>query len=413
MISEQAVYLIVAALWMIAALHAAYSFWDGLQFNKFVDHALRRDDVVDVDGDDVPRVVVIMPCKGVDEKLHETVRKLASQTLRPARVIFTLESRNDPAWTALEAWAADWAQIDYAFVEAGLAEHRGQKVHNLLAAVDRVGKDVDVIVFLDSDAVPGHDWLAHLVAPLKDKSIGVATGYRWYTALGGVAAGVRCAWNAATASLLADERLNFCWGGSMAIRREGFASMRVRDYWDGALSDDYQLTRAVRDAGLRIRFVPRAIVASSDRTTLGGFLEFARRQMIITRICHPALWRSGFLLIVNLTIGGLAVAALTICGLAGWYGTRTAGWLALAGWVVIMALAGARAVARQAALRRLLSPPDISWRDFAWDVGSTLSFGGGLHMNLFLSSIGKRRIWWRDTEYEMISASETRIVGRR
>ena len=74
---------------------------------------------------------------------------------------------------------------------------------------------------------------------------------------------------------------------------------------------------------------------------------------------------------------------------------------------------GARAVARQAALRRLLSPPDISWRDFAWDVGSTLSFGGGLHMNLFLSSIGKRRIWWRDTEYEMISASETRIVGRR
>lgn len=413
MISEQTVYLIVVALWMIAALHAAYSFWDGLQFNKFVDQALRRDDVVDVNGPDTPRVAVIMPCKGVDEKLHKTLEKLAAQTLRPAKVIFTLESRNDPAWSALEGWARDWQSIAYEFVEAGLADHRGQKVQNLLAAVERVGDDIDVIVFLDSDAVPGNDWLAHLVAPLRDASVGVSTGYRWYTAIGGIAAGVRCAWNAATASLLADERLNFCWGGSMALRREAFASMKVREHWDGALSDDYQLTRATRDAGKRIVFVPRAIVASTDRTTLAGFLEFARRQMIITRICHPALWRSSFLFIVNLTIGGLAVAALTVCGLAGWYGTRTAGWLALAGWLAIMALAGARAVARQLALRRLLSPPDLTWRDFAWDLGATLSFGGGLHMNLFLASIGKRRIWWRNTQYEMVSASKTRIVQRR
>ncbi|HPF37040.1 MAG TPA: glycosyltransferase [Phycisphaerae bacterium] len=413
MISELSVYWIVAALWLLAALHAAYSFWDGLKFNRFVGDALRRDDCVDVKGGDVPRVAVIMPCKGVDEKLHETMRKLAAQTLRPARVIFTLESRNDPAWKALEGWASEWRGLAYEFVEAGLAEHRGQKVHNLLAAEARVGDDIDVVVFLDSDAVPGDDWLAHLVAPLRDERVGVSTGYRWYTAFGGLAAGVRCAWNAATASLLADERLNFCWGGSMALRREAFASMRVRDYWNGALSDDYQLTRAVRDAGLTIRFVPRAIVASGDRTTLSGFLEFARRQMIITRICHPALWMSGFMLIVNLTIGGLAVAGLTIAGLAGWYGTRTAGWLALAGWLVIMALAGARAVARQVALRRLLSPPDLTWRDFAWDVGSTLSFGGGLHMNLFMASIGKRRIWWRDTQYEMVSPAETRIVSRR
>ncbi len=413
MMSEQTVYLIVIAFWSLAALHAGYSLWDGFRFNKFVNDALRRDDVVDVDGTDVPRVAVIMPCKGVDEKLHETVRKLSAQTLRPARVIFTLESKNDPAWSALEGWASEWQDIAHEFVEAGLATDRGQKVHNLLAAEQRVGEDIDVIVFLDSDAVPGEDWLAHLVAPLADDAIGVSSGYRWYTASGGIAAGVRSAWNAATASLLADERLNFCWGGSMAIRRDRFESLDVRRYWDRALSDDYQLTRAVRDAGLRIRFVPRAIVASSDQTTYRGFMEFARRQMIITRICHPALWRSGFLLLVNLTLGGIAVAAMTIAGLAGWFGTTTAGWLALAGWAFIMALAGARAWARQIALRKLMSPPDLTWRDFAWDVGSTISFGGGMHMNLFLSSIGRRRIWWRDTQYEMVSADETRIIERR
>lgn len=90
-----------------------------------------------------------------------------------------------------------------------------------------------------------------------------------------------------------------------------------------------------------------------------------------------------------------------------------AGWLGLAGWLSVTGLVACRAAARQIALRRLLGPPDLGWRDFAWDVGSTLSFGGGLHLHLFLASIGRRRFWWRDTEYEMTGPDTTRILRRR
>lgn len=411
MTTEQVVYLIVALLWLSAAIHAAWSFIDGLKFNRFIRDALN--DPSNKNPDPAPRVAVIMPSKGVDEKLHDTVARLSTQTLLPTRVIFTLESRDDPAWTALQTWAAEFPKLNCEFVEAGLAEHRGQKVHNLLAAVESIGDDIDAIVFLDSDAVPGNDWLAEIVAPLSDDSVGVATGYRWYTASGGIAAGVRCAWNAATASLLADERLNFCWGGSMAIRRDRFESLNVRGYWDRALSDDYQLTRAVRDAGLSIRFVPRAIVASDDATTLTGFWEFARRQMIITRICHPALWRSSLVQILNLTAGAGATFLLMLAAWIGWFGSATTFYLGLAGWLTVTFLAAARAASRQVALRRILSPPDLTWRDFVWDVGSILSFGGGLHMNLFLASIGRRRFWWRNIEYEMTGPGETRILQRK
>jgi len=413
MTPEHVVYLIVFVLWLSAVIHAARSFVDGLKFNRFVRDAIRNAPSAGGDPGAAPRVAVVMPCKGVDEKLHDTVMRLSKQTLIPARVIFTLESRDDSAWSALQSWTSDLDQLTCEFVEAGLAEHRGQKIHNLLAAVKRVGDDIDIIVFLDSDAVPGDDWLTHLIAPLSNEDVGAATGYRWYTASGSLAAGVRSAWNAATASLLADERLNFCWGGSMAIRRDRFESLNVGRYWQRALSDDYQLTRAVRDAGLRIRFVPQAIVASDDATTLRGFWEFARRQMIITRICHPALWRSSFLLIMNLTAGGLASFVLMIGGFAGFFGSKRVAWLGLAGWLSITCLAAARAAARQLALRRLLKPPALTWRDFLWDVGSTLSFGGGLHLNLFISSIGRRRFWWRDTRYEMIAPDETRILKRR
>ena len=408
---ESVVYVVVFLLWLSAVGRAGYVFVDGLKFNRFIRDALQARPQTSKAA--AWRVAVIMPCKGVDEKLRETLVRLHGQTLPPARVIFVLESADDPAWAALKSWAATLPNLNGRFVEAGLAQHRGQKVHNLLAAVDAAGDDVDVYVFLDSDAVPGPDWLDALVAPLADDTVGVTTGYRWYTASGGVAAGARCAWNAATASLLADESLNFCWGGSMAIRRDRFHDLKVRAYWDGALSDDYQLTRAVRDAGLTIRFVPQALVASSDATSLGGFWEFARRQMIITRICHPALWRAGFGLIVHLTVGALAPFALAIAALTGIFGTAMAGWLGLAGWLSVTGLVACRAAARQIALRRLLGPPDLGWRDFAWDVGSTLSFGGGLHLHLFLASIGRRRFWWRDTEYEMTGPDTTRILRRR
>ncbi|HKQ47033.1 MAG TPA: glycosyltransferase [Phycisphaerae bacterium] len=358
-----------------------------------------------------PRVAVILPCCGVDERLHQTVGRLGCQNYADYEIIFTLESEEDPAYEAIGRWTADWTLVRHRRVVAGLTQQRSQKIHNLLAAVEQVSPDREVLVFLDSDAVPSADWLGHLVAPLNDEAVGAATGFRWYCASGGIANGLRSVWNAASVTLIRDEQRNFCWGGATAVRLDRFKSLDIARRWSHALSDDYQMTRAVRDAGLIIRFVPQALIPSHDRTTLRGFFEFARRQLIITRVCAPDIWRTGLLLCTVFVFGGSAAAVLFFLCLLGWFGSMTAGWWAFAGWMVVMLLTLALVTFRQLAVRQILGPPDVTWKDAAWDIAG-IFFAGMLHQSVFASSIGTRRFAWRNTVYEMISPDETRVIGR-
>ncbi len=404
---EQAIYLIVFLLWSSATLQGAVALLGGVRFLRYVRTAVERAGELFEPGGKLlyqPRVTIILPCCGVDEKLSQTIRALANLSYDDYEIIFTFESVEDPAYEPIGRWTADWQRPRARRVVAGLAEERGQKTHNLLAAVGEVGADREVLVFLDSDVVPHRSWLGYLVAPLRTEAVGAATG--------SVAAGVRCAWNAATVSLLDDEKRNFCWGGSTAMRRCDFETFDVARYWEHALSDDLQLTRAIRDAGRLIRFVPQAMVSSPDRTTLMEFWRFARRQVIITRICGREVWRSGLILCVNMITGGVAVAVLFAVGLFGWFGSRTSMYAALCGWVVITVLAGGKAVLRQMALRLVLKPPELTWRDMWWDVFGTLFLAGPVHLNLILSTLWTRRIVWRQTEYELVSAEETRVLGR-
>ena len=416
MTMEVYIYLAVGLMCLLTCVQGAWALWGGVRFHRYVAAMLAgAKDLRTAAGvfKYQPKVAVILPCCGVDEKLEHTISALAAQNYADYEVIFTFESKDDSAYAAINAWTRPWTRPPQRRVVAGLADCRGQKIHNLLAAVEQVSPDREVFVFLDSDAVPGPDWLGHLVAPLGDQTVGAATGYRWYGATGGLASGLRCAWNAATVTLLDDERLNFCWGGATAIRRETFEVLGVARRWSRALSDDYQMTRAVRDGGLRIRFVPQALVSSLDRTTLRAFWQFARRQVLITRVCAPAIWRAGLLLTSNFVAGSTAAAALFISAALGWFGSRAAMWAALAVGVLILLLAAGKSTLRQLALRKVLRPPDLTWRDFLWDVLGTIAISGTLHLGLFAASLSSRRVVWRNTEYELVSADETRVLGRK
>ena len=96
--------------------------------------------------------------------------------------------------------------------------------------------------------------------------------------------------NAAVATLAGPKRRNHAWGGGMAIMHKKLIEFGVEQMWEGALSDDYQLSRAVNRSGFRIYFVPRCLVASPVSYTWRTLFSFARRQYLITRIHAPWLW---------------------------------------------------------------------------------------------------------------------------
>ena len=78
----------------------------------------------------------------------------------------------------------------------------------------------------------------------------------------------------------------------------------------------------------------------------------------------------------------------------------------------ILATVVAKAAFRQHAVRRILHPPDIGPWDRWADLG-VVSFSGLMFTTLFLSTLTTRRFFWRNIEYEMVSADQTRVLSRR
>src|SRR5215471_15604026 len=112
-----------------------------------------------------PRVAVVVAVKGHEHEFDGFLAGLFAQDYPAWRVIFTVESADDAAVPAIEAYRSrfpDKAML----VVAGLGRDEGQKTTNLRAAVDRLTAADEILVLADADIWPEPEWLARLVGPL-------------------------------------------------------------------------------------------------------------------------------------------------------------------------------------------------------------------------------------------------------
>ena len=348
-----------------------------------------------------PSVALLVPCCGDEKGLEENLRALVRQDYEALEVIFIVEDGSDLAVPIIERVLGSESRSGE-IVVAGPAERRGQKIHNLIAGLERA-RDAEVFAFADSDGRPDSGWLAHLVSPLREPRVGVASSYRFYLPEpGSLASVLRSAWNAGVLTLLGEHDRNFAWGGSMAIRRETFVEAKVEDAWQGALSDDYALTHAVRRAGYYVKFVPRSIVPSRGRVKLTELLRWCARQMAITRVYWPNLWR----------IGGGSQVAFVLFLIAGSMAAAfgNVGAAVLLGVVLLLSWLSGGIRAR--AVRLLL--PEWSAELRRYDCAYVLLAPAASFITVygFVSSALSRRIEWRGKVYEMRSPSDTLLLGQ-
>jgi ceramide glucosyltransferase len=400
---------------LLFCFFAAISIWlgfvslrGGVRFARYLQAELVKDAP-----DFTPFVSVFVPCRGLDAGLSENITAIFNQHYPLFEIVFVTDSRDDPALQIIdearrsfESEAGPTMQV----VISGPAVDSGQKVHNLRVAVSEADPNSEAFVFVDTDARPGSDWLASLVRPLQDRSMGAATGYRWFVPVkGGLASHLRAVWNSSIASALgAAEKKNFCWGGSTAIRRETFERIKVTERWRGTVSDDFAMTAALNAAGLPIKFVPQCLTPSFEDCTLRELFEFTNRQMKITRAYAAHLWKGvlvGSALFALVFLGGLVlVSARAILGLS--FATP------LFLLAVIFVMGAMKAHLRLAAVR--LAIPDARLRS----VGTTLAhltlwpLASLLYLYNSLAAAVSRRILWRGITYELKSASETVIIRR-
>jgi cellulose synthase/poly-beta-1,6-N-acetylglucosamine synthase-like glycosyltransferase len=271
-----------------------------------------------------------------------------------------------------------------------------------------VSQESEVFVFVDSDARPAENWLRDLIAPLRDEKIGAATGYRWFISKKfGLVSEMRSAWNASIASALgANQKSNFCWGGSTAIRRETFEKLRMREKWRGTLSDDFAVTRAMKDADLAICFVPQALTASIESCTFRELLEFTTRQMKITRVYAPHLWKQSFTgaFLFNLVfVWGMLIIILNPANTVSF-------WFALISIILISAFSTGKAWLRLKAVKLVLRDYEKDLKKQFWTQNTLWIFSPALFLYNCICALLSRRILWRGIAYELKSPQETVII---
>jgi ceramide glucosyltransferase len=355
---------------------------------------------------DVPATLIV-PFRGLDPGLEENLRAIFRLDYHDLQILLVTDDSADASVPLLEKLRTEHPERGSKLLFAGRATARGQKVHNLLYALGHVRKESRVVAFADSDGRPERGWLRNLVAGLADPRVGVTTGYRWYVPQQGNSASVlRSIWNASIATLLDERAPAFAWGGAMALRGETLEQVRIAEYWDGALSDDYAVTRAVKDHGLLIRFEPRCLVFSHEDCNWRELLDWSFRQLAITRVYQPSLWRLAWLseLLGGVTFwGGLALAAATVLSGA------ALGQAALLAGLILVAW-GARAAKGRLRLEAVDTLFPAEGRQLRRYQAAYL-FWGPLASLLTLVGLVRsaltREIVWRGVRYRMVSPNET------
>ncbi len=215
-------------------------------------------------------VSVLKPVRGLDPGFYENIRSHAVQKFPEFEILFGVSDPGDPAVAEIERLRLEYPDAAIRLVRSSTPAANG-KVGVLadLAAAARY----PVLLVNDSDIRVEPDYLARVTAPLEDPHVGIVTClYRARAAsLAGRFEAVGIAADFAPSVLVA--RLigisEFALGSTMAFRRSelerigGFAA--IADY----IADDYQLSRRIRELGLRVHLSTYVVETSVPDGTWG------------------------------------------------------------------------------------------------------------------------------------------------
>jgi hypothetical protein len=262
-----------------------------------------------------PAAAILVAVKGRTSTTDACFDRLSRLAYPHFRIIVAVETEDDPAVAPIRALQAD-RPGKFTLVVAGLAVRGGQKVANLLAALDAIEPEDEIIVFTDADTLPDALWLSRIVSGIVDSGYGAVTGYRWMVPSDGRLASAVVA--AANTSIVTLPRLpnpfNLCWGGTMALERETLDAIDIRRYWRDALSDDLQMTRALHDHGVKIYSPRQSLLLSPVTFDWASAGAFGVRQYRLLFWHFPGLWYFAALLLLTPILSCLLAIALAFSG---------------------------------------------------------------------------------------------------
>ena len=393
---------LLTALALLALVANALSLAQGVRFRGRVRRALR----VSL-GAFLPPAVLLLPVRGLDEGFDENVRAILRQSYPAYRIVVIGDREDEPALARLREVARDTLRVPVSSLVAD-PEGLGGKVNALRTALRGLGSGDEVVVFVDADIRPGPDWLRQLVQPLADVTVGVSTSFRWYVPARSTFWSVlRSEWNAVSANVLFDPGRTYAWGGSCAVRAEHLPQLRLEERWRSVLSDDLVLTRAVREAGLKIAYAPAALVPTVEDATRRACVDWCLRQMTMAVLYFPRL--RAYAASAFAVFNGAVVLGLLSLVLVGSFGPIFLAPAAL--FLVTLPVTIAKASLRRRAF--LSAAPDVAarWRVPPWRSALAALAVPWLMMWGLVRTRRPTVVVWRGRRYDVRDPYDVRLLA--
>lgn len=204
-------------------------------------------------------VTVLKPICGPDPNLYENLRSFCQQAYPQYQMMFGVSDAADPAIPIIERVIADFPNLDLGLVVDDRLIGTNFKVSSLANMLGLA--KYDILVIADSDMRVQPDYLRTIVAPFENADVGAVTCLYKGSPVGGLASAIGAMfineWFLPSVLVaLTFEKLRYCFGASIAVRREALEAIGGFEALAYDLADDYLLGKLISERGYRIHLAP-------------------------------------------------------------------------------------------------------------------------------------------------------------
>jgi ceramide glucosyltransferase len=334
-----------------------------------------------------PPVTILKPLCGAEPETYECLRSFCDQQYPQFQIVFGIADATDPVAAIVERLQREYPNIDLELCIDRRQHGGNRKVSNLVNMMPLVRHEV--LVISDSDVFVAEDYLARMVGPLTDRSVGIVT----CTYQGRPRSGF---WSLLASLFINDWFIpsvrvaalggsrSFAFGATIAIRSEVLSSIGGFKSIANQLADDYQLGEMTRRAALRTVLSDVVVETVVSEITFIQLVRHELRWLRTIRSVNPHGYRFLFL-----TFGFPIVALGSVLAERS---TATIAMLALT--TVARLLLHLRARRPGSPLAQVLLLP---LRDL-------------LSLGLWGWSFVTRRVRWRDSHFHIARDGSVRVV---
>jgi ceramide glucosyltransferase len=237
-----------------------------------------------------PAITVLKPVHGMDSQLYDNLRSFCEQDYPEYQVVFAAADQNDPAVAVVRRLIGELPERDLSLVTSDREIGSNRKISNVANAYALAKHDM--IVIADSDMRVGPDYLTQVAAGFEEKGVGAVTCLYVGVPSGDLASKLGSMFinESFLPSVLVALRLQdlkFCFGATMAMRRQALDDIGGFEALASYLADDYMLGKLVSDRGYKVNLAPYVVKNVVFEPDLKSLLHHELRWSRTVRTVRP------------------------------------------------------------------------------------------------------------------------------